>query len=451
MAYQVQRNGKLIGIFDEATVHALLNAGTLRATDTFAMGGGLETAPLASLVKGRVRTRAWLVGGAVLLTITCLVVAAFRGGKNAASFVPMVSAAGRRAETTEEVHRGSPMIKATLVASSHARPPEFPFQRVENRALHGRVAVLALDDKEQPLSFGSGFVMEDGAHVATARSLIEGAAAVQVWFGSQAMSKAADVRLDAAANVAVLGLEETKVGLSWANADASPKQDLFIAGNALQPLPVVVQMPENFLPASYAGAAVLNTTGDVCGMVTRPEEGTLVGGAAIRHLLGQQPPTSLATLAGQPAHRMPAPVVVDSAEIEDGELVMQMRNTGAVPATHAVLRVRYHDLPPEAGETASLERQLAATAVELCTLELEDPASDQYLRKKQEMREVTARLEARRQIAAQALKAARLNPCRSEILAIDALLPCGIPQSVTIATQAASNWGAEVVVLDAME
>lgn len=450
MAYHVQRNGRIIGIFDEPTVHALLNAGTLRATDTYVLGGGLETAPLGSLVKGTGRNHAWLAGAALVAAIGVLL-AMFSMGRGEAKFVPMVSAAGRRAGTAEEVHRGSPVVRATIVASSRARVPEFPFQRVESRAVHGRAAILALDDRGRPTGFGAGFVMEDGGHVATARSLVAGASEVQVWFGGQILGQVTDVRMDETANVAVLGLAEARVGLGWAGGQAMPGQALFIAGNALQPLPMVAQLPESLLPPSYAGAAVLNAAGDVCGMVTLPETGAFASGAVIRGLLGRETPSAPTSLAALPAHRTPPRVVIDSAGIEDGELIMQMRNISAAQVNHVVLQVRYHALPPEADETASLERQLASTAVELCTLELEDPASDQYLRKKQEMREVTARLEARRQLTAQALKSARLNPCRTEILAIDAGLPCGIPQSVTIATQAASNWGAEVVVLDAVE
>ena len=464
MSYHVQRNGKIIGDYDERTLIALLNAGTLRATDTYRSQSMPQWAPLANLLGTESGRRAKVIG--VLLAILGLgLAAAVVGVSSAPRNQPrMMEAGGHRPGLVEEVHRGYPVLRASLSASNHLSPPTFPFQAVDGKASHGRVAVLALDGKDGPQHFGSGFVTEDGRHVVTALSVVKGASVVEIWYGGQRQERAAGVIVDAEAGLAVLVITAPETGLPWSSTAPAEGVELFCASHALVPLPALATVQTSLpqerhvfykldrpLAASFLGSAALNAAGEVCAIVTQPETGTLLRGADIRQLLDHHPAVAVSTLASLSADATPSPVVVDSAGLEGGELVVQLRNTGSSTVNHALLHVRYHDLPPEAGETASLERQMAATAMEVSTLEFDAPSSDQYFQKKQELREITARLEAQRQLVATALAPARQRIYRTEVLVVDATLAPGIPQRLTIDTEAASNWGASVTVLDAME
>ena len=65
--------------------------------------------------------------------------------------------------------------------------------------------------------------------------------------------------------------------------------------------------------------------------------------------------------------------------------------------------------------------------------------------------ELADELEQRRHSVAAALGEARQKVRRTDLLAIDAELPPNLPQQVTLETNAASNWGAVVTVVDSLE
>ncbi len=179
------------------------------------------------------------------------------------------------------------------------------------------------------------------------------------------------------------------------------------------------------------------------------EEGLLLGGADICRLLRDKPSKPAATLASLPlVPTAPQPVVVDSAQVDDGQLIVQLRNTGPVPISKALLHIRYHELPREAGETLELERELASIAAEVA-VEMDEPDSDRCFQKKQQLREITARLESMRRTAAGPLRASRQRVFRVDVLCVEASLPPGLPQRIVIDAQAATNWGAMATVLDA--
>lgn len=463
MSYHVQRNGQTIGDYDERTLLALLNAGTLRTTDTYRAHGMPDAAPLAGLVGTEPDRYGWLSKLLAVFVAIGLVTALIWAGSRTQLPTPMIEASGSRPEPSEEIHRGYPVLHGTLIASSRPALPVFPFQQVEHRAAHGRVAVLALDGKESPMHFGSGFLTQDGLHVVTALPLLKGAGSVEIWFENGQRVSATTVITDADTSLAVLGIAEPRVGLEWSSAAPVEGEELFVAGPSLLPSPLLARALTKTsdrkvsyklgspLAASFMGAAVLNTASDVCAVITQPETGTLVSAAGIRSVLEKREPGPIGALEGLAAEPAAKPVVVDSAEVEDGELVMQLRNTSGQPVNRALLHIRYYDRPPQADETASLERQLAATAVEVCTLEIEAPTSDLYFHKKQELREVTAKLETLRQLASAALVPARQRLHRTDVVAIEATLPPGLPQRLTIATEAGSAWNAVVTVIDVLE
>ncbi len=460
MSYHVQRNGQAIGDFDERTLLSLLNAGTLRITDTYRARGMRAPEPLASLVGAPSARRAQALRLLAAIASLGMVAAMIGMGIQQTERPRMIEASGARAEPGEEIHRGYPVLHGTLMAGTQPALPDFPMQRVEQRAMHGRVAVLALDDKGTPVNFGSGFLTQDGLHVATALPLIKGAGSVEIWFENGRRVPATNVILEAETGVALLGIAEAGVGLDWSAAEPAEGEELFVAGPALLPSPVLARWqqaePGSYklatpLAASFLGAAVLDAGGDICAIVSQAETGTLLRSADIRPLLDKHKPEPISALAHLNAEPARLPVVVDSAEIEDGELVMQLRNTSGQAVSRALLHIRYHDRPPQADETASLERQLAATAVEVCTLEIEAPTSDLYLHKKQELRQVTAELEALRRLAPALLAPARQRLHRTDVVAVEATLPPGIPQRLTISAEAGSAWGVEVTVIDVLE
>ncbi|MDB6137080.1 MAG: hypothetical protein JWO94_152 [Verrucomicrobiaceae bacterium] len=461
MSYHVQRNGKAIGHYDEQTLHALLNAGTLRTTDTYWARGMSSVEPLVGLLGTGSTKSAWLPRLLVAVTgvalFTSLVWAIARQQRHP----PMISADGSRPGPVEEVLKGYPVLVGTLTASFPHALPAFPFQNVENRAKHGRVAVLALDEKQAPLNFGAGFLTQDGIHVVTALPLVSGASSVEIWFENGLRTLAVNVLMDSDAGVAVLGTAQPGVGLDWAGVGPASGEELFVAGTALLTAPLLAHVQalpfdgrhllyhlDHDLPRAFAGAAVLNASGEVWAVVIQPGAGALMGETGIRALLEKDAPLPISALAGLAAHSPVPAVMVDSAAVEEGELVMQLRNTSGHAVERALLHVRYHELPQDAAETASLERQLAATAVEACTLEIEAPASDRYFQKKQELREVTSRLEASRRLA---LNPSRQSVYRTDMVTIETTLPPGLPQRLSIATEAGSNWGAVVTVLEVLE
>ena len=465
VTYHVHRNEEVIGTYDETTLHALLTSGKLRLTDTYSVKGRADFGSLADLLGRRNQRRVVLVSLAMGLLLVAGVIALLGLAKSRTHQVRMIEAAGSRDEPAEEIHRGYPVLRSTIIASSHPAPQDFPFQKVENRVVRGRVAVLALDRKGLPMGFGSGFVTEDGMHVVSTLPIVKGASEVQIWFDSRTQVPVRNAIQGDGSGLVILELGEPKVGLLWSRAAMKDRQEVFVVGHALQPLPMVAQIQkaggtdkrpvfklDGSLPSAYLGSAVVTAVGEVCGIVSRPETGELLTAEDIRDVQSVGKPRSILTSANHTDHAaVSAPITVDSASILDGELVMQLRNTSRSTINHAVLYVRYHDLPSEAVETDKLERELTSLAVEVCNLELEQPESELCLLKKSQLRQVTAKLETQRQKVSTAMEAARERVYRTDVLAINAMLPPEIPQRVTLATNAASSWGAAVMVLDAEE
>ena len=376
--------------------------------------------------------------------------------------VPLQEAGGHRSVQFEETRRGFPVFRSTIVAGNHSTAPEFPVAKVETRVARGRVSILALDDESHPLGFGSGFVTEDGMHVATALPLVKGASAVQIWFDGRPHTLAQDVMVNETLDLAVLGLADPKAGILWSSARISAGVELYVAGHALQPLPIVAQVTgidhegklfvlDGALPSSFLGAAVVDSSGALCGMITQLETGRFLGSAEFQKHVTEGKPQPIATLEAFDSEPLPKPVTVDSAEIEDGQLVMQMRNTSGTTIHHAVIYVQYHELPAAANELESLQAQVADLAVEVCDLELEQPQSERCVLQKSLLRKVTAQLEAQRRLAAEAMQEARKQVRHTDVLALNAELPHSIPQQVMLTVNAASNWGAVVTVLDAVD
>ncbi|MDB6117776.1 MAG: Trypsin-like serine protease [Verrucomicrobiaceae bacterium] len=464
MSYHVQRNGEAIGDYDERTMLALLHAGGLRLTDTYQASHMATAEPLSDLISGKSEWPTRLLPLLVVITGLGFVATVAWVATRLPTPSHMIKASGQRAEPAEEIHRGYPVLHGTLTASARAAPATFPFERVEHRAVHGRVAILALDEQEAPRNFGSGFLTQDGLHVVTALSVVRGAGSVEVWFENGRRVPAANFIINPEKDVVVLGIADPGVGLDWSSKDPAVGEELVVTGNGLLPAPSLSHVQESEddnghmhytldtpLPPSFAGSAVLNAMGDTCGVVIQPETGLVLCAADIRALLADHKPVPMETLAHLPSKPAGTPVVVDSAVIEDGELVMQLRNTSGATVNRALLYIRFHDLPPQSDETASLERQLAVTAVEVCTLEIEAPTSERYFQIKQELRQITTKLEALRHLASAAIVPARQRLHRTDVVAVEATLPPGLPQRLAIATEAGSAWGATVSVLDALE
>ncbi len=462
MFYHVQRNGKAIGDYDERTLLALLHAGGLRLTDTYQSPQMRKAEPLSDLIGAKSEGRARLLRLLVVATGLGFVATVAWVATRPPTPPHMIKAGGQRAEPAEEIHRGYPVLHGTLTASRSSAPAAFPFERVEHRAAHGRVAILALDGQDAPLHFGSGFLTQDGLQVVTALSVVQGSGSVEIWFENGRRVPAVNAIIEPEKGVVVLSITEPGVGLDWATEVPPAGEELFVAGNGLLPAPSLTHVQEGLggnppykldtpLPPSFAGAAVLNTMGDACGVVIQPAAGLILRPADIQPLLANHASVSMEALAHLPSRPAATPVMVDSAVIEDGELVMQLRNISGATVNRALLYIRFHDLPPHSEETASLERQLAATAVEVCTLEIEAPTSERYFQMKQELRQVTAKLEALRHLASAGMAPARQRLHRTDVVAVEATLPTGLPQRLTIATEAGSAWGATVSVLDALE
>ncbi len=459
MPYHVQRNGQPIGEHDEQTMLALLNAGALKLTDTYLGRGMAQAEPLASLFGDGLRWRvwtAWFLASALGVLVALSFLVPVQSHQRPPRLIP---AGGQRVRAGNEAPpRGVPVIRGSIVGSSH---PAFPFQRVESCASHSRVAVLALDGGEAPIGFGAGFIVGQGDQVVTTLKVVSGASAVELRFANGQCERATGVTVDEETGLAVLRLGHAGIPFAWSENAPWSGQELFIAGNVLSSLPALAQvrsaMPgkkyvcyklDTGFASSFNGSAVLDAAGDVCAVVAEPESGLILRGADIRGLLQGRSVQSMGVLAMLPPHQATSPIAVDSAEIEDGRLMVQLRNTGARSVNQVLLHIRYHELPREAGEVIDLERELAAIAVEASTLEYDEPGSDLYFQRRQQLREVTARLEAARCKAQVALQSARQRVYRTDVLSIEAALPPGLPQRITIEAEAGSRWGAVVTVLD---
>ena len=462
VSYQVQRNGKIIGTYDERTLRALLNAGTLRVTDSYQVEDGDQQGLLADLLGNRKHRRLILAIIVICFVTLGVEVVLLTSAKPVTESVRLIQAGGQRTTEGEEIQRGYPVLRRSISVSHH-QTPQFPFAEVNSRAARGRVSVTALDDQEVPLRVGSGFVTEDGTHVVAALALVQGAAAAQIWFSPEKSIRVKTLIPDADHGLAVFVLNEPKVGYLWARSAPSSGEEVFISGHALQPLPMVAEVfstPESAkegfyhlggaLPSSYLGGAVLNSAGQVCGIVTDASEGGLVSLHGVPSAWSQHPAVPLSTLKGIVFSERSS-VVVDSAKIQEGQLLLEMRNASATPINHAILFVRYYEMPPKAEEIERLEQRLTALAVETCSLELDDPESERCFQSKLQLRRVTDELEQRRHSVAAALGEARQKVRRTDLLAIDAELPPNLPQQVTLETNAASNWGAVVTVVDSLE
>lgn len=464
---QVTRNGEVIGKHDEPTMLALLNAGALRLSDSYWHPGMDEPVTLADYLC-RVDRRSWLKPPRVwlLLSVPCAVIAAAlimaaKTPHTSSKAAPVHRVVSPPAEEQPEIRRAIPIIRGRFEASARDDGIDYPQHTVERLATHSRVAVLAFDDKQQPLGLASGIVVGDGYQVLTATDAVAGASRVEIHLanGDIVVPKAALIDEE----VTVFTLTRTAVPVRWADepiitgtAVALLNHPLGEApGSAVQRVQTIVagsqrvhyELDSVFAP-STAGSAMLNAAGELVGILVDPANGRVLRAADARLLLQQGKAGPVSALAARQRSAIEWPLTVSEAEIHDGQAVVTLRNQCSETLNRVVLHLRSYALPPESDEVRQLEDKLRYAAVQSGQSDADN--TPEALASRQVLREVTTRLESARQRLKSALAAAREKPLRSEVQIIECDLAPGSVQRVILEVNAASNWGVDAFVLEAV-
>ncbi len=460
--FQVHRAGAVIGEHDEQTLLALLNAGALRLTDTCWRRGMKAPTTMADFICRSSEGGGWLKVGVIVVSMTLIAAAAFRLREFKADSMPVVDqtdAAGEALPSLDgyEIRRGIPVIVGRLQFSNK---PAFPRDTVNQLAAHSRVTVLALDAKGSPLSTASGCIIGDGDQVVTVLDALDGASKIQLQLPDGRSEEPAAVIADRGTGVAIFPLRQRGVGLRLSNDAASEGSDVFVAGHTLGlndqglVLNIAQVRPGERLvhyqlsqasAASYAGSAVLGTSGDVLGVLLEPESGTVVRAADVSALL-KQPSVGVASLAGHPRSAALPAVTVIRSEVLDGNVVATLRNETDKTVRRALLHVSFFATPSEAREAGELEGKLREAAVRVSTLD--DEQSDAALAARQHLREVTAQHESAQQRLRGALAEAANTPQHTEVQAVECELPPGLPRALEIESHASTGWSTRVIVLE---
>jgi hypothetical protein len=463
---QVTREGQIIGEHDEPTMLALLNAGALRLTDCYWHAGMTAPVSLADYLCRRDR-RSWLRQPYTWFLITLPLAAASFALMLGASFKPAVSETPRMVvdhaapQSSDEVRRAIPLIRGRLEVNASASGPVFPQATVQNLAVHSRVAVVAFDNHQQPMRLASGVVVADGMAVLTSLGAVAGAAQVELHLPNGDILVPSAVIADE--EVAFLALPAAAVPVRWASEGLKAQSSACVVNHPLGSAPSsdVVKIEsviagaqrvhytlDGAFPSSAEGSAVLNAAGDLAGVLIDPAEGRVLRAADARVLLQEGTPRRLSSLAG--LHQTPVtwPIAIGEAQVVDGRVAITVRSQSLDPVHRITLHLRCYASPPEKAEVQMLETQLNYAAVQSGMNG--DEATPEAVVVRQALREITARLELARERWKAAIATARMQVLRSELQVIECDLQPGATQRLLLEVNAASNWSAEVTVLEAV-
>ena len=461
---QVTRDGEIIGKHDEPTMLALLNAGALRLSDTYWHPDMRQPAPLADLLCHR-KTFPWrklvpwlLFGMATLSILATLVVKA--SPKTTSSASSQESSASSGTALRDEIRRGVPVIRGRFEARSSEDERAFPLPSVSRIAMHSRVAIIAFDHKHHPLRLSSGVIVDDGSLVLGSRPAIAGAHRIEIHLANGSIVTPDSMLADD--DIAVFKLAEPSVPVRWAEGMLALQSPVALAPHPLGNQPTttahirdhdagavrVHYLIDKSLPATADGSAVLDSAGDLAGVVVDATEGRVLRAADIRMLVTKGKFIALTPLASNSATPQPWLLSASEAEIVEGEAFVTLHNQGGETLHRMVLHLLCYPTPSEAAAVRELEAKLRYTAVQSGSLDGE--TSPEAVAVRQTLREVGMQLDQAQLQLREAREAARSQALRSEIQVIDCELPAASRQRIALAVNAASHWSVEITVLEAV-
>lgn len=461
---QVTRDGEIIGKHDEPTMLALLNAGALRLSDTYWHPGMRQPASLADLLCHRQavpwrKLVPWVLFGTAILSILVALLA--NASPKAAP--PPSSHDSMDASSTarpDEIRRGVPVIVGRFEASSSEDERAFPLPSVSRIAMHSRVAIIAFDHKHHSLRLSSGVVVDDGSVVLASMSAIAGAHRVEIHLANGSIVTPDTMLADD--DIAVFRLAKPSVPVRWGEGMLALQSPVALAPHPLGNQPTttahirdhdagavrVHYLIDKSLPATADGSAVLDSAGDLAGVVVDAMEGRVLRAADIRMLVAKGTFIALTPLASNSATPQPWPLSASEAEIVEGEAFVTLHNQGGETLHRIVLHLLCYPTPSEAIAVHELEARLRYAAVQSGSLDGE--TSPEAVAVRQTLREVGVQLDQAQLRLREARELARSQPLRSEIQVIECELPAASRQRIALAVNAASHWSVEVTVLEAV-
>lgn len=462
---QVTRDGEIIGKHDEPTMLALLNAGALRLSDTYWHPDMRQPAPLADLLCHR-KTFPWrklvpwlLFGMATLSILATLVVKA--SPKTTSSASSQESSASSGTALRDEIRRGVPVIRGRFEARSSEDERAYPLPSVSRIAMHSRVAIIAFDHKHHPLRLSSGVIVDDGRVVLASMPAVAGSHGIEIHLADGNIVTPVAVLGDK--DMAVFKLAKPSVPVRWANGMLSSSSPIAVAphplGNQTRAIPASIQRHDagpvrvyygidQSFPVSADGSAVLDSAGDLAGVMVDAMEGRVLRAADARAFLAKGTFGALSSLAAHPAIPHTWPLSASEAEIVEGEAFVTLHNQGGETLHRMVLHLLCYPTPSEAAAVRELEAKLRYTAVQSGSLDGE--TSPEAVAVRQTLREVGMQLDQAQLQLREAREAARSQALRSEIQVIDCELPAASRQRIALAVNAASHWSVEITVLEAV-
>ena len=462
---QVTRNGEIIGKHDEPTLLALLNAGALRLSDTYWHPGMRQPASLADLLCHRKtfpwrQALPWLAFSAVIISILGVLVAK-ASPKTPASSSSKVTLTDSSTRLRDEIRRGVRVIRGRFEASSNKDERTFPLPSVSRIAMHSRVAIVAFDANHHPLRLSSGVIVEDGSVVLTSMQSVAGAHRIEIHLADGRIIS--PVSLLADEDIAAFKLAKPSVPVRWAEGMLAASSSVAVtphplgnqsAGNTAHirqhdaGAVRVHYLIDKSLPATADGSAVLDSAGDLAGVIVDAMDGRVLRAADARVLLAKGKFSEFTPLSALSATPQPWPLSTSEAEIVDGEAFVTLRNQGGETLRRVVLHLLCYPTPSEATAVHELENKLRFAAVQSGNLDGE--TSPEAVAVRQTLREVSVQLDQAQVRLRSALTLARSQPLRSEIQVIEGELPAAALQRIALAVNAASHWSVEITVLEAV-
>lgn len=462
---QVTRDGEIIGKHDEPTMLALLNAGALRLSDTYWHPGMNQPASLAELLCHHKtilwrQLVPWILFGTAILTILVALLAD-ASHKTAPSPSPHDSMAAPSPAPHDEIKRGVPVIRGRLEANSGSDERAFPLPAISRIAMHSRVAIIAFDDKHHPLRLSSGVIVDDGSVVLTSMTAVAGAHRIEIHLADGSI--VTPVGLLADEDIASFKLAKPSVPVRWAEGMLGLRSSVAVVPHSLgnQPSactalilhhdagPVRVHyLIDRTMAASADGSAVLDSAGDLAGVVVDATDGRVLRAADARVLLMKRQFGDLTPLSTRLVTPQPWPLLASESEIVNGEASVTLHNQSGEALHRVVLHLLCYPTPSEAATVRELETKLRYAAVQIGSLdgEMSPPA----VAIRQTLREVGVQLDQAQIRLREARVLARSQPLRSEIQVIECELPAWSKQRIALAVNAASHWSVEATVLEAV-
>ena len=463
---QVTRNGEIIGKHDEPTMLALLNAGALRLSDTYWHPGMRRPASLADLLCHRKAFRwqqvlPWLLSGIVVLSFLWALLAKASTQASPAPSHQEESIASSTAHHAE-VKRGVPVIHGRFEASSSEDTRPFPLPSVTKIAAHSRAAIIAFDSHHHPFRLSSGVIVDDGSVVLASMRAVEGAHRIEIHLADGSIVAPLSLLADDD-DVAAFKIAKPSVPVRWAAGVLAVPSQVALTPHPLGsqaaattalihhrdagPVRVHYQL-NKAMPVTADGSAVLDSTGDLAGIVLDAEEGWVLRAADARALVSQGSFSPLSELAARPPSAPTWTLSASEAEIVDGEAFVTLRNQGSESIHRVVLHLLCYATPSEDAIVQALEAKLRYAAVQSGSLDGE--TSPEAVAVRQTLREVTLQLDQAQARLRDARRRACAQPLRSEIQIIECDLPSTALQRIALAVNAASNWSVEVTVMEAV-